>query len=301
MSARHLQRAGLLLALAASGCGDPNGTTAPQAPARNEISAEQRAELARLADPASWELLEAERLDGWPKKLRDPRSGLVFALLPAGEFSMGSSTYAAEMPRHLVRLSRPFYMSTTELSVGAWKRYVELHGGDPAPPIASDDPTLPATNLSWHDAQAYAKTYGYALPTEAEWEYACAGGIAGATPWWSEAASLERRAWIHANAGERLHPVGTREANEHGLHDLLGNAWEWCEDTFMSGYAVADPAVAQVDPLWTQTPPHRVLRGGSWFTMPPAHPTDRTADLPAARSAFYGVRLVKRLPPSSIK
>ncbi|MBK1783373.1 formylglycine-generating enzyme family protein [Prauserella cavernicola] len=84
---------------------------------------------------------------------------------------------------------------------------------------------------------------GYRLPTEAEWEYACRAGTTGA-----RYGPLDEIAWYRGNSGERSHDVGGKRANDWGLHDLLGNVWEWCWDAF----AAADH------------PGYRVLRGGGW-------------------------------------
>ncbi|MFI6867043.1 formylglycine-generating enzyme family protein [Nocardia sp. NPDC050406] len=94
-------------------------------------------------------------------------------------------------------------------------------------------------NLEW-DRSAD----GYRLPTEAEWEYACRAGTT--TPRYSE---LDDIAWYRANSDSRPHEVGTKLANPWGLHDMLGNVWEWCWDTY-------DPEVYGS---------YRVLRGGGWF------------------------------------
>lgn len=85
---------------------------------------------------------------------------------------------------------------------------------------------------------------GYRLPTEAEWELSCRAGTAG--PRYGE---LEEIAWFRDNSGERPHPVGLKAPNAFGLHDMLGNVWEWCWDVYDAEVYGA----------------YRVLRGGGWF------------------------------------
>jgi sulfatase modifying factor 1 len=85
---------------------------------------------------------------------------------------------------------------------------------------------------------------GYRLPTEAEWEHACRAGTSG-----PRYGPLDDIAWHRGNSGERPHPVGTLLPNSWGLHDMLGNVWEWCWDFY-------DPEVYGS---------YRVLRGGGWF------------------------------------
>ncbi|MEU4619936.1 SUMF1/EgtB/PvdO family nonheme iron enzyme [Actinoplanes sp. NPDC023801] len=85
---------------------------------------------------------------------------------------------------------------------------------------------------------------GYRLPTEAEWEHACRAGTAG-----PRYGPLDEVAWHRGNAGAGPHEVGTLRPNPWGLHDMLGNVWEWCWDFY-------DPEVYGS---------YRVLRGGGWF------------------------------------
>lgn len=84
---------------------------------------------------------------------------------------------------------------------------------------------------------------GYRLPTEAEWEHACRAGTSG--PHYGE---LDEIAWYRATSGERSHAVAELTPNAWGLHDMLGNVWEWCWDRY-------DPQVYGS---------YRVLRGGGW-------------------------------------
>ncbi|MFD9124094.1 formylglycine-generating enzyme family protein [Kitasatospora sp. NPDC059571] len=85
---------------------------------------------------------------------------------------------------------------------------------------------------------------GYRLPTEAEWEHACRAGTGG-----PRYGPLDEIAWHRGNSGERSRPVGGRRPNPWGLHDMLGNVWEWCWDVY-------DAEVYGS---------YRVLRGGGWF------------------------------------
>ncbi|WP_423835333.1 formylglycine-generating enzyme family protein [Streptomyces tubbatahanensis] len=88
-----------------------------------------------------------------------------------------------------------------------------------------------------------ASADGYRLPTEAEWEHACRAGTTG-----PRYGRLDDIAWYRATSGERMHPVGGKQANPWGLYDMLGNAWDWCWDVY-------DAEVYGS---------YRVLRGGGW-------------------------------------
>nr|UOL51483.1 SUMF1/EgtB/PvdO family nonheme iron enzyme [Streptomyces sp.] len=90
---------------------------------------------------------------------------------------------------------------------------------------------------------------GYRLPSEAEWEYACRAGSTEV-----RYGELDEIAWYRGNAGDEVHEAGTRVPNAWGLHDMIGNVWEWCWDRY-------DPAVYG---------PYRVFRGGGAYDPPRA-------------------------------
>ncbi len=145
----------------------------------------------------------------------------------------------------------------------------------------------PVVCVSWHDAKAYVAWLSretgqsYRLLSEAEWEYAARAGTAGLR-YWDEADGSQCR---HANAADlatksrypgwavvacddgAVHTaaVGRYGANGFGLHDMLGNVWEWTEDCYHDNYTGA-PADQSA---WTSGAcGSRILRGGSWFYLP---------------------------------
>lgn len=157
----------------------------------------------------------------------------------------------------------------------------------------------PVVHVSWDDAAAYATWAGKRLPTEAEWEYAARGGLAGKRFAWGDAAPTETdggRANIwqgtfpnrntKADGWDRTAPVKSYPANGYGLYDTAGNVWEWCGDWYRADAYVGRKGVT-VNPggpadFWDPNEPlvpKRVMRGGSFL----CHATYCESYRPAAR------------------
>jgi formylglycine-generating enzyme required for sulfatase activity len=139
------------------------------------------------------------------------------------------------------------------------------------------------------------------LPTEAQWEYACRAGTT--TPFHSgpgfpngttDDNLVSQIAWYYFNTcsggdGCRTHAVGTKAANAFGLHDMLGNVWEWCGDWY-GGYS----SVAQTNPSGPATGTYRVLRGGSWVSFTDdAGSSNRDSDSPGYAYVTIGFRVAR--------
>lgn len=87
-------------------------------------------------------------------------------------------------------------------------------------------------------------------------------------------------------------PVGSYEANGFGLHDMIGNVWEWCSDWYEEGYYARSTVQ---DPLGPSSGTHRVLRGGAFCYLPSNQRcADRFCNLPASRSHFVGFRVAMK-------
>ena len=116
----------------------------------------------------------------------------------------------------------------------------------------------PVVGVNWSAASEFAHWAGCRLPTEAEWEYACRAGTTGAR----YRDDIDVIAWYKRNSGG-LMPVGQKQANVFGLHDMLGNVLEWSEDHWATSYSdLPTDGTARCD----RNPNDRVLRGGSWGT-----------------------------------
>jgi formylglycine-generating enzyme required for sulfatase activity len=187
-----------------------------------------------------------------------------FVLIPAGSFEMGSDENTGggdESPLHKVTLTRAFYLGRCEVTQEQWEK---IMGSNPS---GFKGAKRPVDTVSWNDCQAFlaalAKKTGrkFALPTEAQWEYACRAGTR--TPWsfGADAALATEFAWIGDNSGGATHPVGTKKPNAWGLYDMHGNVWEWCADFYTKH---AYDTNAPVDPLGPPASEGRILRGGGW-------------------------------------
>ena len=206
-----------------------------------------------------------------------------FRWIEPGEFLMGSpegepERFDHEGPQHVVRLTEGYWLAETACSQAVWQAVM---GANPSG--FKDDPQNPVEQVSWDDVageggflrrlEKLLPLMEPSLPTEAEWEYACRAGTAGAFNWDSETITQEQanyRASVAYNDGataedwQKTVPVRSFAPNAWGLYQMHGNVWEWCADGLRT-YS----AEAQTDPLGRVVDGAlRVVRGGSWFHVP---------------------------------
>ena len=201
-----------------------------------------------------------------------------------------------EAPAHPVTINRGFWLADTACTQALWAAV--LGGQNPSRfAEGADAPQRPVERVSWDDAQrllqALARALAHsqpALPTEAEWEYACRAGSQAAY-WWGDQMHPDL-----ANVAGQLDgtsPVKHYRPNPWGLHDMHGNVWEWCADTDLRAFQGRPEA----DPQGIADGDVRVLRGGSWL-----HPAGsaRSAYRSRARRGYdwdgIGFRLALRSP-----
>ncbi len=99
----------------------------------------------------------------------------------------------------------------------------------------------------------------FALPTEAQWEYACRAGAMSSWQWGNRDDNLGQYGWVESNSGGTTHAVGRLRSNGFGLYDMHGNVAEWCEDWFAGDYYAEAPVN---DPTGPSARTNRVFRGG---------------------------------------
>jgi formylglycine-generating enzyme required for sulfatase activity len=267
--------------------------------------------------------------------------GMRFVLIPAGTSMMGSKASAAEVatlcampnaapgwfadehPRHKVTLTKAFYMSIHEVTNASYKTLYPPPAPKPKPgekkdpkkkpaedPTKAEDANFPAVKVSCSRAEEFCKKLSgqdkrkYALPTEAQWEYACRAGTETAFSF-GEAASTDKAnyhgdyVYGKGKKGKNLEksaPVGSMPPNAWGLYEMHGNVSEWCFDSY-SKYT----SDAATDPPGSGTKKKRggdrVLRGGSWRSYPGACRSAFRHKLGAGTtSEAIGFRVVCALP-----
>jgi len=216
--------------------------------------------------------------------------GMKLVLIPKGRFLMGSPPDEVgshdSKRRHEVTISRDYYLGVHEVTQAQYKKVMgknpsyfqgdqvaERHPQTNRVVKDVDSSNHPVESVSWDEAVEFCQRLSalpeekkagrvYRLPTEAEWEYACRAGSQTVYGYGNNAESLGEYAWYDGNSGSKTHSVGQKKPNAWGLHDMHGNAWEWCSDWFGADYYTQSP---KDDPKGPLSGSFRVLRGGSWL------------------------------------
>jgi formylglycine-generating enzyme required for sulfatase activity len=261
---------------------------------------------------------------------QDAPLGPEMVVIPAGEFLMGSCAAEAElgeddqadtdeiMPgqgKRRMRIVRRFALGRYPVTFEEYDAFLDATAGKRARKGEADDNgwgrgRCPVINVSWQDAQRYCAwlsrttglrgEFGYRLPSESEWEYACRAGT-DTRRWWGDEWDPAKANGDDSFEGGKTSPVGHYPANSWGLHDMIGNVDEWCADCWADnisklpadGVPFLDAKVAESS--------LRVLRGGSWGNDPRfLRSAVRIRDRPVNRDSVFGFRVARTLlPPSS--
>jgi formylglycine-generating enzyme required for sulfatase activity len=177
-----------------------------------------------------------------------------------------------EKPPHRVKIGYRFAVGRYPVTFEEYDQFCADTGREKPEDEGWGRERRPAVNVSWDDAQAYVKWLRgetgrrYRLPTEAEWEYACRARSTTCYCFGDDESQLGEYAWYSGNSDGQTHPVGEKQANGFGLHDMHGNVWEWVEDVWHEDYSGNPPDDGSA---WVQDgyDDCRVLRGGSRFDL----------------------------------
>lgn len=201
---------------------------------------------------------------------KDQRPEIEWVDIPAGTFMMGSpegeTGRRVNEAQHKVSLS-PFSLSKHQITFEQFDAFCEIAGLPKPKDEGWGRGKRPVINVSWEDAEAFAKWMNCRLPTEAEWEYACRAGTE--TPFSTGNNLTTMKANFNGNYPynnndkgiflQQTVPVGSYDPNPWGLFDMHGNVWEWCADWY-DDY----PEGEQKDPRGPGSGTFKVFRGGGW-------------------------------------
>jgi formylglycine-generating enzyme required for sulfatase activity len=274
----------------------------------------------RARGPEAWaHMMGRDRYGLWAEVLTE---GVKWRMrwVPPGRFVMGSPEEEAgrrgnEGPQHEVTLTKGYWVGETPVTQALWEAVM---GNNPSMFKSAD---RPVETVNWNSCIAFMQALGEGmrLLTEAEWEHACRAGTTTAT--WvgdleilglNNAPVLDPIAWYGGNSGrefdlkngwdanwdQKQYPedtvagtrrVGKKQCNPLGLHDMLGNVWEWCSDRTgpYASEAVEDPSGATGGSL-------RIMRGGSWgYHARDVRAAYRRAIVPGNQYANFGFRLAR--------
>ena len=238
---------------------------------------------------------QAFSLRSRPEEWEDARTGLTFIKVGGGTFRMGTDEdyqnkaqlriFEDEMPAHAVSVSG-FWMAKDEVDERTYRKWEPDHRS-----AASGD--VAVTEVRWNDARGFCEAYGHRLPSEAEWEFAARAGSATLFHFGDDPDRLGSFAWYGPNAN-RPQPVGRKQPNPLGLHDMHGNVWEWVQDAWNREIYKArfDSGIPVIDPVEQEgSAEGRVVRGGSWGDEPEVlRSAYRRVDWPSYRVVIIGFR-----------
>jgi len=214
-------------------------------------------------------------------------TGLELVRVRGGCFQQGAdSSGFMEKPRHEVCLP-DYYIGRYEVTQRDWR---DVMGSNPSRFQGCGD-DCPVDSVSWHDAHEFITRLNsitgraFRLPTEAEWEYACTAR--GSAENWCGGNRADAVAWQRDNSDLKPHPVGRKQPNGLGIHDMSGNVWEWVHD-----WSGTYDSSRQLDPKGAGSGSTKVRRGGSWqYGSEKATSVWRSSGYPDDRAMDIGFRL----------
>lgn len=254
--------------------------------------------------------VHAVSVDGFRDALNIGGTGPEMRHIPAGEFMMGDlqgNGLDDEVPIHRVAV-RAFAIGAFEVTFDDYDRFCDTTGRAKPLDAGWGRGRQPVMMVDWFDAVAYtewlsAQTgHSYRLPTESEWEYAARAGTA-TNYWWGNAYEPDRANCYDCGTISltwRAFPVGSFPANPFGLHDTVGNLWEWTASRWTAKYSGAESRALRKDEVKV-TPDYLqgiqiAMRGGSWNLHPKdSRVSSRYYGAPQSKTTNLGFRVARDL------
>jgi serine/threonine protein kinase len=257
--------------------------------------------------------INPKQVKGQPLAKLTNSIGMTLIRVPAGTFRMGSPI--SEIGRKEdenqvdVELGKSFFMSATEVTQAQWYQVMNnapwMNGDVPHPWVKAGD-NYPACHIDWAQAKAFCERLTqierkqglisaeetYALPTEAQWEYACRAGTQTPFGCGRDIGELPDYAWFADTTLNSRHcqEVGTRKPNRWGFHDMHGNVYEWCSDFY------SDKLTGGLDPTGPSTGRQIIRRSSGWDCYGIDSRSARRWETDVHYSAFnVGLRVVRTI------
>lgn len=244
----------------------------------------------------------------------EPRVGMEFVAVPGGCFIMGDTHgdgQGDEKPLHEVCVNG-FLAGKYEVTNAQYRQFRPGHSSGSYEGNDLNGDNQPVTGVTWHDAVAYAQWLSkgsdrtFRLPVEAEWEYAARGGTKGRNYWGDDpdaacknangadrSAASQWKDWTTTECSDSYKvsaPVGRFQPNVYGVHDIMGNAWEWTKDWYDAEYYFDSP---RNNPQGPTSGKLKIPRGGGWMNASECvRVADRNGFSPDFSILFLGFRLV---------
>lgn len=213
-----------------------------------------------VPEPPTQEEIEAQ----WPENINTIVGDFVLVKRDTLGFIMGDANLVTSSPEHRVKFSKSYYMCKTEVTQAQWKTVMLLNPSDNEGLIEgnTNPDNCPVNNITIEQAREFVVALNlltgrkFAIPTEAQWEWAAIGGMNSTGYTYSGSNDLSEVAWTNG----LLNEVGKLKANELGLYDMTGNVEEWTADKY-SNYKEAEVT----DPKGGASGTAYVTRGGSSY------------------------------------
>lgn len=222
--------------------------------------------------------------------------GIKLVYINEGTYYMGSQNHYSnqdESPIHSVKIMMPFWISVFPITRSKW---FEVQKGVRT---TTENEMLPISNVSWYEIFNFLDKlnlnspngFGWDLPTEEEWEYCARAGTKDDFFFGNNDIFLDRYSWYNKNSSLMLHPVGELLHNPWGLHDILGNVYEWCK----SDYILYNRKNNDYWEFGAKLKSKKILRGGSFLSDKTlCRVATRKSDSPTTKRHDYGFRIVLR-------